>query len=378
MDLDEGKEDTANPQPVAAHQGSGQRAPSPAAETDALMPPGPEPEAGAPLLPLPAPLPLSAAAVAALTACPHLPSATTTTTTTTPGGGGGSTCVPDDATLQACRAQAALAELYCSMSDIELLSVPYDVYVPVSGPCLPGHRAAFACARPLSLGMNLMLQQPRRTMAAAEGCASGNGSGGGGGAGGGGEQWVVADAVCGQEELPGMLLCLMGAEAEGGGYGSGEPAGALGGLCAAAAATSAARLAARAIPASAAASSTALLLPLTSPTSPLVASAAGPQQHQTDADLLALLHGVLLASTPGILAAGTGGREAAAERLGALTSICRAEAARQHVLARMAGRMRRPPAFSHYLTTVAGTGLDGRELAVLQRMAVYGAGTGQS
>ncbi|EFJ47157.1 hypothetical protein VOLCADRAFT_105211 [Volvox carteri f. nagariensis] len=274
------------------------------------------------------------------------------------------------AAVRACHMQAALADMYGMLSDLDILAMPHDSFVPVSGACPTHHQAMYASVQPLRLGTNMALQPPpsfalynkySNTRAA----------------------WVMADAVRDQEDMPGRLLSVLAVEAEAAGLGSGEPAGTMGQECAAEAAASAARLASAAAatatqrfrlqplhplqptyalaPAATAAASSSLELELGLEAAPLNSHTDQPSPWQ-----LSAVHGALLATaSPMYYCASGGSRAAAMDRLSALTAICRMEAARQRREAQRARWVRRLPAFTHYLMSSVGPAY----LVALQQLA---------
>ncbi|KXZ53676.1 hypothetical protein GPECTOR_6g593 [Gonium pectorale] len=261
-----------------------------------------------------------------------------------------------DSTLAACRAQAALAELYAMLSDVDILGMPRDTHPAVSGACPVRHQAAHACVRHLALGTNLALLPPAHVYAAYGACAMDGAVGSSSCSAG----WVLADAVHEEEEVQGRLCSLQAAELETAGHGSGEPAGPLGLHCAAEAARSLASLAAGL---GAEGAATARV--------PCELQPVGARK-QAQPHLLQLLalRSALQEAAPGCA---TGGIEGALDRLAAMGCICRDEGKRQRDMARSAKHMRRAPVFQHHLAaSFQGGALDGGRLAALHQLASMG------
>ncbi|GFR51424.1 hypothetical protein Agub_g13712, partial [Astrephomene gubernaculifera] len=274
------------------------------AEADSLFPPPPPP------------LPYSVKALAALAGKPLPPPGPAD-----PGVSGGdvvSLSVPSSASLAhradlsygdatlACRTQAALADLYGILADVDLLSVQRDTYPTVTGACPVRYQAAFTCVRPMQLGTNIALEPPVRALCSAVQQHNGTLS-----YGNVRTPWVLADAIREQEDLPGPLLALLAAEAEcqAAGVDSGEPGGPMGQWAASEVAAGATRLAQAAVTA----------LNVQQLSLPVQQQQQQQQQHPHQSPmpspwLLSSLRGALLDVSPHCA---TGGTEATLERLAA-------------------------------------------------------------
>ncbi|GIL84852.1 hypothetical protein Vretifemale_13435, partial [Volvox reticuliferus] len=295
-----------------------------------------EPAAGTRLAPsslawLPAPpdpLPYNTEALTVLAAAP--PSSTRRTVC---GGTTSPRLEPESlqAAVRACRVQAALADMYDTVSELSVLAMPRDAFIPVSGACALRHHATYASVRPMGLGTNMALQPPIQ-YGSTDKMTS----------------WVMADAVRDQEDMPGRLLSVWAAEVEAAGFGAGEQVGTVHQRCAAAAAASAVRLAAQ--------------IHAPKPTPPSLPCYYNDHRlsHPT-AWHLSTAHSVLQVAAPGSAASGA---VAALDRAAALMSICRSEATRQQREARRSKWIRRPPIFCHYLAS-----LESPRLAALHRLA---------
>ncbi|GLI67142.1 hypothetical protein VaNZ11_011352, partial [Volvox africanus] len=239
---------------------------------------------------------------------------------------------PLQAAVRECRVQAALADMYDMVSQLDVLAMPRDAFIPVSGACAIRHHATFASVRPMGLGTNMALQPPTQY----------------GGTDNNNMSWVMADAVRDQEDMPGRLLSVWAAEAEAAGLGAGEQAGKLHQCCAAVAAASVARLAVQ-------------ISHAPKPTPPPLPYYNDHRLSHPTAWHLSTVHSVLQAVAPGSAASGA---VTTLDRVAALMSICRSEAVRQQQETRRSKWIRRPPIFCHHLAS-----LESSPLAALHRLA---------